>query len=61
MQCAPASFSARSRATESAPPLNPEVAALMYGMTTIDELAEGLVHSHPTLSELLQTAAKNAE
>ena len=46
---------------EHASDLVAEVAALMYGMTTIDELAEGLVHSHPTLSELLQTAAKNAE
>lgn len=37
-----------------------EVAALMFGMTTRDELADELVHGHPTLSEVIQTAARNA-
>ena len=37
-----------------------EAAALMYGMVSVDDLASGLIHSHPTLSELLQTAARNA-
>lgn len=37
-----------------------EAVALMYGMVTIDELATDIVHSHPTLSELLQTASRNA-
>lgn len=38
-----------------------EAAALMYGMTTVDELAGDLIHSHPTLSELLPLAARNAK
>ena len=38
-----------------------EAAALIYGMTSIDDLAQGLVHCHPTLSELLQTAARAAK
>lgn len=37
-----------------------EVAALMFGMTTREELAEKLVHGHPTLSEALQDASRNA-
>lgn len=37
-----------------------EVAALMFGMTTREELADELVHGHPTLSEILPTAARNA-
>lgn len=37
-----------------------EVAALMFGMTTREELAEELVHGHPTLSEILPAAARNA-
>ena len=37
-----------------------EAVALMHGMVTIDELAGDIVHSHPTLSELLQAAARNA-
>lgn len=37
-----------------------EVAALMFGMTTCEELADELVHGHPTLSEILPTAARNA-
>lgn len=38
-----------------------EVAALMFGMTTRDELADELVHGHPTLSEIIQAAARNAK
>lgn len=37
-----------------------EVAGLMFGMTTKDELADELVHSHPTLSEILPLAARSA-
>lgn len=37
-----------------------EASALMYGMVSIDDLAYGLVHSHPTVSELLQSAARSA-
>lgn len=37
-----------------------EAVALMHGMVTIDELATDIVHAHPTLSELLPTAARNA-
>ncbi len=37
-----------------------EVAALMFGMTPREELAEKLVHGHPTLSEALQDASRNA-
>lgn len=37
-----------------------EVAGLMFGMTTREELADELVHGHPTLSEILPTAARNA-
>lgn len=37
-----------------------EAVALMHGMVTIDELAGDIVHSHPTLSELLQAVARNA-
>ncbi len=36
-----------------------EAAALMFGMTTADELADELVHNHPTLSEVLPVAARN--
>ncbi|MDE6542131.1 MAG: hypothetical protein K2L74_08965, partial [Muribaculaceae bacterium] len=45
---------------EHASDLVAEAAALIYGMTTIDELATDLVHGHPTLSELLPMAAKSA-
>ncbi len=38
-----------------------EVAALMFGMTTREELADELVHGHPTLSEVIQAAARNAK
>ncbi len=38
-----------------------EVAALMFGMTTHEELADELVHGHPTLSEVIQAAARNAK
>ena len=38
-----------------------EAAALMYGMVTVDDLASDLVHGHPTLSEILQAAAKTAK
>lgn len=38
-----------------------EVAALMFGMTTREELADELVHGHPTLSEILPAAARNAK
>lgn len=38
-----------------------EVTALMFGMTTREELADELVHGHPTLSEVIQTAARNAK
>lgn len=37
-----------------------EVAALMFGMTTRDELADELVHAHPTLSEAIMSAAQSA-
>lgn len=37
-----------------------EVAALMFGMTTREELAAELVHGHPTLSEILPSVARNA-
>ncbi len=37
-----------------------EAAALIYSMTTIDDLAGNLVHGHPTLSEILQSAAKRS-
>ncbi len=37
-----------------------EAVALMHGMVTIDELATDIVHAHPTLSELLPAAARNA-
>lgn len=37
-----------------------EVAAMMFGMTTREELADELVHGHPTLSEILPLAARNA-
>lgn len=37
-----------------------EAAALIYGLTTRDELAGELVHAHPTLSEILPLAARNA-
>lgn len=37
-----------------------EVAALMFGMTTREELDDELVHSHPTLSEVLPAAARAA-
>lgn len=37
-----------------------EGAALMYGGVTVDELAGSLVHSHPTLSEVLQSVARSA-
>ncbi len=37
-----------------------EVAALMFGMTTREELADELVHGHPTLSEIIPAAARNA-
>lgn len=37
-----------------------EAAAAMFGMLTMEEIADELVHSHPTLSEVLQTAACNA-
>ena len=38
-----------------------EVTALMFGMTTREELADELVHGHPTLSEVIQAAARNAK
>lgn len=38
-----------------------EVAALMFGMTTREELADELVHGHPTLSEVIQAAARNTK
>lgn len=38
-----------------------EVAALMFGMTTREELADELVHGHPTLSEVIQAAARTAK
>lgn len=38
-----------------------EAAALMYGGVSIGALATGLVHSHPTLSEVLQTVARSAQ
>lgn len=38
-----------------------EVAALIFGMTTREELADELVHGHPTLSEVIQAAARNAK
>lgn len=37
-----------------------EAAAAMFGMLTMEEIADELVHSHPTLSEVLQTSARNA-
>lgn len=37
-----------------------EVAALMFGMTTREQLASELVHGHPTLSEILPAAARSA-
>lgn len=36
-----------------------EAAALMFGMTTVGELADELVHNHPTLSEVLPAAARD--
>ena len=36
-----------------------EAAALMFGMTTAEELADELVHNHPTLSEILPAAARD--
>lgn len=36
-----------------------EAAALMFGMTTAEELADELVHNHPTLSEVLPAAARD--
>ena len=38
-----------------------EAAALMFGMTTHEELADELVHCHPTLSETIQQAARDAK
>ncbi|MDE6498183.1 MAG: dihydrolipoyl dehydrogenase [Muribaculaceae bacterium] len=38
-----------------------EAAALIYGMITVDDLASDLIHGHPTLSEILQAAAKTAK
>lgn len=37
-----------------------EVAALLYGLATRDDIAVGLVHGHPTLSEIIAAAAKAA-
>ena len=37
-----------------------EAAAAMYGMIPVDELADELIHAHPTLSELLASAARKA-
>lgn len=37
-----------------------EIAALMFGKTTRGQLAETLVHGHPTLSEVIPAAARSA-
>lgn len=38
-----------------------EAAALMNSLTDLDEIARGLIHTHPTLSELLPAAAGAAK